>query len=240
MKGLLSRRPSPALIISLIALLVAMGGTTYAAFKLPKNSVGGKQLKKNAVTGVKVKDHSLTGADIKLSKLGTVPSATNASHASSADNANHAAVADSANAVAAPEATHLVGAAGEPPFLGGSANFALPEVHFQPAGFYKDREGIVHLQGLVRVGEGAEGAIFALPVGYRPASGTVIFVNVFCTSAFAPGECAEDSGTNEEEYSPLFIAGSGTHLGPTPVDGFVIADEGTLVSLDSVTFRAEG
>ena len=35
------RAPSPALVISLIALFVALGGTSYAAINaLPKNSVG--------------------------------------------------------------------------------------------------------------------------------------------------------------------------------------------------------
>jgi len=55
-----NRRPSPALIISLIALLVALGGTSYAAFKLPKNSVGTKQLKNNAVTRRKIKNGAVT------------------------------------------------------------------------------------------------------------------------------------------------------------------------------------
>jgi hypothetical protein len=31
------RTPSPALVISLIALFVALGGTSYAAIKLPRN-----------------------------------------------------------------------------------------------------------------------------------------------------------------------------------------------------------
>jgi hypothetical protein len=38
------RRPSPATVISLIALFVALGGTSYAAFKIPKNSVGSPQV----------------------------------------------------------------------------------------------------------------------------------------------------------------------------------------------------
>jgi hypothetical protein len=40
--------------ISLIALFVALGGTTCAATNLPKNSVGAKQLKNAAVTPPKV------------------------------------------------------------------------------------------------------------------------------------------------------------------------------------------
>jgi hypothetical protein len=48
-------RLSPALVISLIALFVALGGTSYAAITtLPANSVGTKQLKTAAVTGTKL------------------------------------------------------------------------------------------------------------------------------------------------------------------------------------------
>jgi hypothetical protein len=48
------RAPSPALVISLIALFVALGGTTYAATSLAKNSVGTAQLKNGAVTKAKI------------------------------------------------------------------------------------------------------------------------------------------------------------------------------------------
>ncbi len=37
-------RPSPALIVALVALFVALGGGAYAATKLPKNSVGTNQV----------------------------------------------------------------------------------------------------------------------------------------------------------------------------------------------------
>src|SRR5581483_6542509 len=80
------RRPSPALIVSFIALAVALGGTSYAAFKLPKNSVGSRQLRNGAVTTRKIKNHAVSAAKINASGL-TVP---NARHASSADNATNA------------------------------------------------------------------------------------------------------------------------------------------------------
>lgn len=76
MKGV--RRPSPALVIACIALFVALGGTGYAVVKLPRNSVGTKQLKKNAVTSPKVKDNAITGFDVNEPTLGQVPSAGNA------------------------------------------------------------------------------------------------------------------------------------------------------------------
>ncbi len=87
--------------IALLALFLALGGTTYAAVSLPANSVGAKQLKKNAVinkkikanavTGAKVKNDSLTGADVVEGSLGKVPSAANADHATTnATNGDHA------------------------------------------------------------------------------------------------------------------------------------------------------
>jgi hypothetical protein len=57
------------MVVALLALTVALGGTSYAAIKLPKNSVGSKQLKKNAVTGSKVKDGSLFSNDFAAGQL---------------------------------------------------------------------------------------------------------------------------------------------------------------------------
>lgn len=75
------RTPSPAFVVSLIALFVALGGTTYAATSLPKNSVGTKQLKKDAVTGAKIKDGAVTAAKINPAGL-TVPNASQAGNSS--------------------------------------------------------------------------------------------------------------------------------------------------------------
>lgn len=51
-----ARRPSPALVIALIALFVALGGTSYAALNtLPRNSVGTAQIKNGAVTAAKLR-----------------------------------------------------------------------------------------------------------------------------------------------------------------------------------------
>lgn len=59
------KAPSPSLVISLAALFVALGGTAYAATRLPSNSVGTAQLKKGAVTSSKIKDGAVTGSKIK-------------------------------------------------------------------------------------------------------------------------------------------------------------------------------
>jgi hypothetical protein len=88
-----------ATVVAYVALFVALGGGAYAAIKLPKNSVGTKQLKNGAVktkklanravtgkklangavTGAKVANNSLTGQQINAATLGTVPHATSAS-----------------------------------------------------------------------------------------------------------------------------------------------------------------
>jgi hypothetical protein len=67
------RRLSPSLVISCVALAVALSGTGYAAFKLPKGSVGTVHLKKNAVTSAKVKNRTLLATDFALGQIPAGP-----------------------------------------------------------------------------------------------------------------------------------------------------------------------
>lgn len=67
--GFLRKRLTFSNVIALLALFIALGGTSYAVTALPKNSVGTQQLKKNAVTGVKVKNGSLSSADFAAGTL---------------------------------------------------------------------------------------------------------------------------------------------------------------------------
>jgi hypothetical protein len=88
MSRLRLRAPSPALVVSVVALIVALGGTSYAAFSLPNGSVGTPQLKNKAVTNAKLGPLSVGNAKIingavtasKINPSGlTVPNATAAS-----------------------------------------------------------------------------------------------------------------------------------------------------------------
>jgi hypothetical protein len=86
------RRPSAPLVISVIALFAALGGTSYAAAKIT-----GKEIAKKTITGGNVASKTLSGKKVKLdtlggdqideSKLGPVP---NADHATAADSAGNA------------------------------------------------------------------------------------------------------------------------------------------------------
>lgn len=51
-------------VTSALALFIALGGASYAAITLPKNSVGSRQIKKNAVTGSKIKSGSVASSDL--------------------------------------------------------------------------------------------------------------------------------------------------------------------------------
>jgi len=59
-------------VVATLALFIALGGVSWAAVKLPRNSVGGPQIKANAVTGAKVRNRSLTGADVRDQSLTAV------------------------------------------------------------------------------------------------------------------------------------------------------------------------
>ena len=69
----LRSRMTSAHVIALIALFVALGGTGYAAVKLPKNSVGAAQIKTGGVGSSEVKNGSLKKADFKNSDLPAGP-----------------------------------------------------------------------------------------------------------------------------------------------------------------------
>jgi hypothetical protein len=58
-------RPSPTLLVALLALFVALAGTGYAAFKLPRNSVGSRQIRTGAVRSSDVRNRSLLAEDFK-------------------------------------------------------------------------------------------------------------------------------------------------------------------------------
>ena len=56
-------------VTATLALIVALGGTSYAAVVLPRNSVGSKQLKKGAVTNSKLRTSAVTSGTVRNGSL---------------------------------------------------------------------------------------------------------------------------------------------------------------------------
>jgi hypothetical protein len=69
------RLPSPAMVVAVIALIVALAGTAYAA-----QHINGGAIKKQTIGGGKLKHKTLTGFQINTNKLGVIPAAKRAAH----------------------------------------------------------------------------------------------------------------------------------------------------------------
>jgi hypothetical protein len=98
-----SRLPSPALVISMIALSLVLGGTAFAAATTThKDKKADTKLIKKLAPSLSVKHAKTAGSAINATNAVNATNATNATHATSATsatnatNANHATTATSA------------------------------------------------------------------------------------------------------------------------------------------------
>jgi hypothetical protein len=69
------RCPSPAMVVALVALVAALGGTAYAA-----GQINGNSIQKGSIGAGKLKQKTLTGYQINVEKLGEVPLAKRTTH----------------------------------------------------------------------------------------------------------------------------------------------------------------
>jgi hypothetical protein len=110
-KSILRRRPSPALVISMIALFVSLSGVSYGvatgfidsreiknnevrSLDIRNNQIRTRDLRNNEVRGIDIRNstvqgrdvalNTLTGDDVKEDTLGKVPSAASADSATTA------------------------------------------------------------------------------------------------------------------------------------------------------------
>ncbi len=118
------RRPSPAMVVALVALMTALAGTAYAA-----QTINGGSIKKQTIGGGKLKQDTLTDYQINKNKLGVVPSAEKATHTywvtvNNPAGANNAAIVHaSGTGITALEGTNFVGVT-FPANITACANFA--------------------------------------------------------------------------------------------------------------------
>jgi hypothetical protein len=106
-------------VVACMALFIALGGVGYAATKLPKNSVGSKQLKNGAVTTAKLKAKAVTtaklgdgavgAANIGAGVVGTTALANGAVTGAKVDAGSLGTVPSAARAATAGDATTLQG-----------------------------------------------------------------------------------------------------------------------------------
>ncbi len=102
-------RVSPAMGVALAALVLSLGGTSFAqtaatkvgklisGSKIKRGSIPGNRLAKGGVTGDRIRSNSITGKQINESTLGTVPSAATAKKVTLADRATNAQRATNAD-----------------------------------------------------------------------------------------------------------------------------------------------
>ena len=68
--------PSPSMVVAMIALVVALSGSAYAAVtingkNIKKGTITAKQVKDKSLTGTDIKDASITGKDVKDASIGS-------------------------------------------------------------------------------------------------------------------------------------------------------------------------
>ncbi len=169
MKTLL-RLPSPALVVAMLALFVAVGGTSYAVTALPRASVGTAQLKPDAVVSSRVRDGALKAVDLAPAEQAKVRGVT---------------------------PWHLVGAAGEVPFNTTYSNTApaTDPTRFRREGDVVRLAGIAQTSQNGATWNGLpDRVVFTLPPGFRPA-GQNVFVSVVGQQTTEPGNLlVQDDG----------------------------------------------
>ena len=62
----LSRRPSPSMVVALLALFLSLGGVSYG---VATGSIGSRDIKNNAVRGADVRNNDIRGADVRTGTL---------------------------------------------------------------------------------------------------------------------------------------------------------------------------
>lgn len=149
---------SPSIVLSVIAIVFAMSGWTFAAI----HGAGGG----DTIYGCVVK----RGEGKGLMRVVARPRCPKGTRLISFNRRGPIGPAGEPGPAGAPaplsglEPVHLVGESDEPEFEDGASNSTSSST--SRAGFYKDQFGIVHLQGTVDAGAGLD--VFRLPADFRP------------------------------------------------------------------------
>jgi hypothetical protein len=171
------RRPSPAMAVALLALFIALGGTSYG---LATGAIDSREIKNNTVRDKDIRNGTIGTSDVKNGALlaqdfrhGDLPAGEQGPPGPPGKDATPADFAGEATrgVTAAPVEANQCSAVAQ--FCTGSNNWRWRNYGngYQAVGFWKDRGGVVHLEGVAELFGGAAGgqpSAFILPAGYRP------------------------------------------------------------------------
>jgi hypothetical protein len=216
----LLRHLTYANVMATIAIFLVLGGASWAAIKLPRNSVATKHIKANAVTLPKIN-----------------PSARAALQGQTGDKGDPGPPGPQGPAPTAEALRELApaGSSSEPRFSsgeGGDCFWKNFDTIHSTAAFFKDPWGVVHVKGLVDAEDAGGGScdlnpwtgdntIFVLPQGYRPARRAVFVSEGGSATAIQRINVDPDGSVNVEALS----------------DTATKARE--WISLEAITFPAE-
>jgi hypothetical protein len=105
-------RVTYANVMATIAVFIALGGTGYAAFTLPKNSVGTKQLKTGAVRSKDIHNRTIRLSDVSRSARKSLKGQTGAQGPAGADGTALRAAVSSGGVAAAGNSTTVAHVSG--------------------------------------------------------------------------------------------------------------------------------
>jgi hypothetical protein len=245
-------------VMATIAVFVALGGSSYAAVTLKKNSVKSRHIATNAVSSSKIKDRSLLARDFKPGQLpaGTAgatgpqgpqgPQGLQGAPGAPGERGLQGETGQQGpegdegppGPLVTPEAWREVGESGQPAFATGGAagdclwsNFDEPfEQNWNTAAFFKDPWGVVHIKGLVDATDGS-GA------GCSYGFGDDDLVVFTLPAGYRPARGALFTTLANDELMRVNVLANGNvaveqNFGPAP------QNVETWLSLEGISFRA--
>jgi hypothetical protein len=245
------------MVVALIALFIAMGGTTYAVTKLPKRSVGSAQLKKGAVRSENIASGAVTssklGTDVRLvgrsaehlradtsyalragyaDNAGHADSAAFADRATRADQATTAASATSASSASSASSATTAGSASDADKLDGKDS-----TYFLPRSTVTDipRVSLGDNQTRDLLSSGPFKLTARCFIGSAGLDMAEILITTTSThSAFDGDFINPDLLTSSPESARIFA-----HLeGPTGQPAFKAEDDGTAIAPNGAELRS--
>ena len=202
MRFLRLRRPSPALVIAVLALVVALGGSAYAV-----SQINGSTIKRRSIPGDRIRNNALTGTQINEARLGRVNEARNAINSKFALRSSAAdSAANALNAGSARSADTLLGIA--PSAFQGRIRWALIDA----AGNVADQSGGIaspaaHSGNTYVIGFGADLSRKALLVTPNGANAAVSAAP--CGGSLPGAVSCSPAGANDATHAQVTVGTSG-------------------------------